>query len=112
MPNGLKVSERGGNIGPARAPALSSLVIGEHRLNDGTDDVHQRGPKDPAKGDGKLKWALTRGGVSTFFLRDPDAEIFVGPEDFDARGHAQRSGVKGLANKESGKGDPMMVNLT
>ena len=41
VPKGLEVPEGGGDAGPARAAPLSSMMYGEHMLNDGTNDVHE-----------------------------------------------------------------------
>ena len=109
MPKGFQVPEGSGDVGPARAAPLSGLMHGEHRLNDGTNDVHEGRPEDPAQSDGQLEGPLTGGSIGTFLLGDPDTEIFVWAEDFNACGPAERSHMEGLADKEGGEGYSMVI---
>ena len=84
VPERFKVSECGRDVGTARTPTLGGLMLGEHGLDDGADNVHESCAEDPAQGDGELEGALTRRGVRPFLLWNPNAEVFVRAESIDA----------------------------
>ena len=84
MPERFEVPKRSRDVGPARAPALGGLVLGEHGLDKGANDVHEGGTKNPAKGNGQLEGALTSRGVCPFFCWDPNAEVSVGAKNLNA----------------------------
>ena len=59
-----------------------------------------------------MEGELASGSVGTFFFCwDPDTEILIGPENVSARGPAERSNMEGLADKECGKGNPVVIDL-
>ena len=68
------------DVWAARAPANSGLVWGEQGLDRRSHQGHKATSEEAPKGGGKLERSLTAGGVSSFLLWDPHAEIFTGPD--------------------------------
>ena len=68
-----------GDVWAAGTSPNGRLVCGEQGFDRGSNHGHEATSEEASKGGGELERSLAAGGVSSFLLWDPYAEVYTGP---------------------------------